>query len=108
MELLTGKNFAKDAEEGIRLLWECANQGNQYAQYQLGRVYLAGVDAAQDLPLSESLFESAADQGNSFAMYSLAKMHLAGLAKEASKAQSIERTPFIKFTMYTAISAGQS
>lgn len=90
MELLTGKNFAKDAEEGICLLWECANQGNQYAQYQLGRVYLAGVDAAQDLPLSESLFESAADQGNSFAMYSLAKMHLAGLAKEASEAQAIE------------------
>lgn len=90
MELLTGKNFAKNAEEGICLLWECANQGNQYAQYQLGRVYLAGTDAAQDIALAESLFKSAAGQGNSFAMYSLAKMHLAGLAKEASKAQAIE------------------
>ena len=48
-----------------------AEQGNQYAQYALGKLYLAGQDVKQDRERAWTYFCESAEQGNPYAAFFL-------------------------------------
>lgn len=49
---------------------------NQFAQYQLGKLYLAGEDAEQNIDKAVQYFTASAEQGNQYAQYALGKLYL--------------------------------
>ena len=55
-----------------------AAQGNQFAQYRLGKVYLIGEDVQKDIPAALQFLTAAAEQGNQYAQYTLGKLYLMG------------------------------
>lgn len=55
-----------------------AEQGNQYAQYQLGKLYLMGEQTEKDVDTALSYLKQAAEQGNQYAQYVLGKLYLMG------------------------------
>ena len=62
---------AKDVTKALEYLTRAAEQGSQYAQYTLGKLYLMGEDMSQDREQAYSwLWESAA-QGNEYARFLL-------------------------------------
>ena len=52
-------------------LTESAEQGNQYAQYALGKLYLTGQDVKQDRERAWAYFYESAEQGNEYADFFL-------------------------------------
>ena len=48
-----------------------ADQGNQYAQYALGKLYLTGQDVKQDRGRAWEYFYGSAEQGNEYAAFFL-------------------------------------
>lgn len=66
----------QDIEEAINLLEASAEKKNQYAQYQLGRIYANTQYEFYDLEKAISYFQASADDGNSYAQYSLGKIYL--------------------------------
>ncbi len=55
---------SKDKEKAVRLLRQSALQGNEYAQYRLGSVYLLGEEVPQDLEETVNWLEMSAGNGN--------------------------------------------
>ena len=52
-------------------LTDSAEQGNQYAQYTLGKLYLTGQDVKQDREQAWAYFYESAEQGNEYADFFL-------------------------------------
>ena len=52
-------------------LTESAQQGNQYAQYALGKLYLTGQGVKQDREQAWTYFYESAEQGNEYAAFFL-------------------------------------
>ena len=50
---------------------ESAQQGNQYAQYALGKLYLTGQDVKQDREQAWAYFYESAEKGNEYAAFFL-------------------------------------
>ena len=71
---MSGDGVTKDVAGAVRWLTESAEQGNQYAQYALGKLYLLGRDIPQDREASVRWFTLAAEQGNEYAQYFLDHM----------------------------------
>ena len=71
---LTGNHLEKDAVKAVELLTKSAEQGNQYAQYALGKLYLLGHDVRQDKETAVHWLSAAAAQGNIYAKYLLERM----------------------------------
>ena len=68
--LLTGKEgVPKDIDAAIHLLKDSAAQGNQFAQYTLGKFYLLGQEVQADREEALRYFAQAAAQGNTYAQY---------------------------------------
>ncbi len=65
-------------EKAVMLLRQAALQGNEYAQYRLGSVYLLGEDVPQDLEEAVRWLEMSGDKGNQYAQYALGKLYLCG------------------------------
>ena len=61
----------KDVPRAVEYLTTAAELGNQYAQYTLGKLYLAGEDVEQDREQAYSWFRQAAVQGNEYAQFFL-------------------------------------
>ena len=57
--------------KAVAYLTESAQQGNQYAQYTLGKLYLTGQDVQQDRKLAWTYFYESAEQGNQYANFFL-------------------------------------
>ena len=52
--------------------------GNQYAEYLLGKTFLKGEDIERDTERAESLLSRSSEQGNKYAAYTLGKAYLDG------------------------------
>ena len=68
--MTSGENQS-DTESAVRWLTESAKQGNQFAQYALGKLYLLGKDVPQDHEAAVYWLTLAAGQGNPYAQYFL-------------------------------------
>ena len=55
----------------MEYLTASADQGNQYAQYALGKLYLSGRDVKQDRETAWAYFCESAEQGNQYAQFFL-------------------------------------
>lgn len=76
-----GRGFGENAEEGVRLLKEAADEGNPVALFNLGFLYLKGhgVDKQSEEEAAK-YFQLAATKGFAPALCNLAKMHTDGRA----------------------------
>lgn len=73
------KPFVPDPREAEKLLAQSAEQGNEFAAYKLGKLYLNGEDPiGKDTDKAARYFQKAADKNNQYAQYQLAKLHLVG------------------------------
>ena len=57
---------------------KAAVQGNNYAAYRLGRMYLEGTDVPKDTAKAVEYLTNAAQEGNQYAQYTLGKLYLTG------------------------------
>ncbi len=64
--------------EAISWYGKSAAQGNQYAQYRLGKLYLAGEDVPKNVDRAVEYLTASAEQGNQYAQYALGKLYLMG------------------------------
>ena len=62
-------------ERALELLTECAGDGNQYAQYTLGKAYLLGKDIPQDQGQAVHWLKLSAEQGNQYAKFFLDRVY---------------------------------
>lgn len=61
--------MSKDVDAAIQLLKGSATQGNSFAQYTLGKLYLLGQEVQADREEALRYFAQAAAQGNTYAQY---------------------------------------
>ena len=80
----------KNLEQAIKHFSNAADQGNQFAQYTLGKIYLKGNEVPKDIEKALSFLNASANQGNQFAQYTLGKLYLDGteVPKDIEKALS--------------------
>lgn len=62
----------------IERLQKLVTQGNSFAQYRLGKLYLLGEDVPTDVDAAICWLTASAEQGNQYAQYALGKLYLAG------------------------------
>jgi hypothetical protein len=62
----------------IEHLQKLAAQGNSFAQYRLGKLYLLGEDVPTDVGAAIRWLTASAEQSNQYAQYALGKLYLAG------------------------------
>ena len=76
-----------DLEQAIKWMKTAADNGNQHAQYRLGKVYLQGKYVIQDVKKAEVYFKMATEQENEYAAYQLGKLYLSEefLPKDAER-----------------------
>lgn len=67
-----------DSLNEIERLQKLAAQGNSFAQYRLGKLYLLGEDVPKDVDAAICWLTASAEQGNQYAQYALGKHYLAG------------------------------
>ena len=65
-------------------------QGNPYAAYQLGKLYLQGEQVQKDVAKTLEYLSQSAEQGNQYAQYTLGKLYLMGeeVAQDREQAYS--------------------
>ena len=73
---------------------------NRYAEYRIGRMYVAGLGAEQDCEAAALWFGRSADQNYASAQYSLAKLY--------SEGRGVERDYKMALRLYEQASAGGS
>ena len=56
-------------ETAVHYLGLCAEKGNQYAQYVLGKLYLCGRDVSRDREKAVEYLTASAEQGNLYASF---------------------------------------
>lgn len=74
--LLDKSSKQYDFEKGFALLKLSAKEGNQYAQYKLGRMLIADELNEEDIDEGVYWLEKACEQGNEYAEYYLGKQYL--------------------------------
>ena len=67
-----------DIDAQVKRLSFASDLGNQFAQYTLAKLYLAGKGIQKNSLKAVELFEKSAAQGNEFAQYQLGKLFLSG------------------------------
>ena len=68
----------QDVECAVHYFEMSAVQGNEYAAYQLGKLYLSGEHLTKNVAEGIRWMEAAAEKGNPYAQYSLGKLYLCG------------------------------
>ena len=68
---LSGEHVTKNVETAVHYLGLCAEKGNQYAQYVLGKLYLCGRDVSRDREKAVEYLTASAEQGNLYASFLL-------------------------------------
>lgn len=77
-EYLDRDNPLYDPTEAVRWLEQSADQGYEYAQYRLGKLYLTGKEVEQNIGYGLYRSWQAEQQNNPFAQYLLGKTYLNG------------------------------
>ncbi|MDE6787971.1 MAG: hypothetical protein K2J47_01445 [Ruminococcus sp.] len=68
LEYISGKNFEQNIDKGISLLTDCADSGDAFSCYQLGRLYFLGNDELKkDNEKAMKYLNLSAEQGNEYA-----------------------------------------
>jgi len=70
----SGKGVPKDMSKAAELYQKAADQGNHYAQNDLGMLYENGEGVPKDLNKARELYQKAADQGDTWAIENLKKL----------------------------------
>ena len=68
----------KRMEEAASCYEKAAMQGNSYAAYQLGKLYLQGEQVPKDVTKALEYLSQSTEQGNQYAQYALGKLYLMG------------------------------
>lgn len=84
-----GEHLTKDAKEALRWLEDAVKDGNHYAAYLAGKIYLTE-DEVMDAEKAVRYFKIAAEHENSYAQYQLAKMYLFGNGVPKDEAKAME------------------
>ena len=84
-----GIHVKKDMSQAIQFFEQAAEKQNEYAMYQLGRLYLKE-DACKDIGLAVKWLTAAADLNNSYAQYALAKLYQEGEEVPVNLEKAIE------------------
>lgn len=74
LELISGEHLDQDIYKGLAMLTECADSGDAFACYKLGKIYFKGDIVLQDLDKAEKYLLSAED--NEFTQYAFGKLYL--------------------------------
>lgn len=74
--LLDENSAEYDFEKGFALLKESAKEGNEYAQYKLGRILIVNEFSEGDIDEGVYWLEKSCEQGNQYAEYYLGKQYL--------------------------------
>lgn len=69
--------IADDASDAVALKAAAAS-GEQWAQYNYGKILLEGKGVAKDVNAAAKMFAAAAAQGNHWAQFSLGELHMSG------------------------------
>jgi hypothetical protein len=78
-----------DPQAAIPLLLQSAQQGYEWAQYLLGKLYISGAGMPKDAEKAVRFFTESAEQGNQYAQYQLGKMLLYGKEVEQDAPRGI-------------------
>ena len=71
----TGKQYLKtDIQKAISMFELAAEQGNSYAEYQLGKIYCFGQGVPKDLEVGKEWLKASASRGNAYASALLEKV----------------------------------
>ena len=71
-----GKQYLKtDIQKAISMFELAAEQGNSYAEYQLGKIYCFGQGVPQNLEVGMEWLRASASHGNEYAAQLLEKVH---------------------------------
>ncbi len=84
------KCFLKDINKAIAYLTQSAEQKNEWADYQLGRLYLLGKAVPKNTEKAVAYLTKSAEQGNQFAQYILGKLYLLGKGIPKNKELAIK------------------
>lgn len=87
-EYLDRDNLLYDPTEAVRLLEQSADQGYEYAQYRLGKLYLTGKEVDQNIEYGLYRAWQAEKQNNPYAQYLLGKTYLNGELVELNLSQA--------------------
>lgn len=68
----------KEIEKAVYYFRKSAKQKNEYAAYQLGKLYLLGEHIKKDIELALWYLKTSATQGNPYVQYALGKLYLQG------------------------------
>jgi hypothetical protein len=74
LEYISGEHLEHDIDKGLAMLVECADNGDKFACYKLGKIYLSGEFVEQDFDKAEKYLLLSDD--NEFAQYALGKLYL--------------------------------
>ena len=64
--------------EAVFCYEKAAAQGNRYASYRLGKLYLSGEDVSKDVEQAIEYLTASANRDNQYAQYTLGKLYLMG------------------------------
>lgn len=73
-----GEDVTKNIEKVVYYFKKSAEQNNEYAAYQLGKIYLSGAYFQKDIESALRYFEISVAKGNQYAEYALGKLYLQG------------------------------
>lgn len=99
-----------DLEQAVEWMKIAADDnGNQNAQYRLGKIYLQGKYVTQDVKKAEAYFKMAAEQENGYAAYQLGKLYLSEefLPKDVEKGIRWMETAAEKGNQYAQYTLGK-
>lgn len=99
-----------DLEQAVEWMKIAADDnGNQNAQYRLGKIYLQGKYVTQDVKKAEAYFKMAAEQENEYAAYQLGKLYLSEefLPKDVEKGIRWMETAAEKGNQYAQYTLGK-
>ena len=68
----------KRTDEAVSWYGKAAAQGNSWAAYRLGKLYLQGEHVPKDVPKAVAYLTDSAEHGNQYAQYALGKLYLTG------------------------------
>ena len=74
LEYISGEHLEQNIEKGLDMLTECADSGDTYSCYKLGKIYFKGDIVLQDLDKAEKYLLLAED--NEYTQYALGKLYL--------------------------------
>jgi Sel1 repeat len=79
----------RDYATTLQILGPMADQGDAYAQYEVGVIYFGGQGAPQDFAKAAAWFRKAAEQGNASGQINLGVMYEHGLGLQQDYAQAV-------------------